>query len=59
MILEISTKRLGRPKIYSLFHKYVFSIMPVIANTLDYKSPQADYDLIRRNLNLQVAMLGE
>ena len=33
--------------------------MPVIANILDYKSPQADYDLIRRNLNLQVAMLGE
>ena len=31
--------------------------MPVIANTLDYKSPQADYDIIRRNLNLQVAML--
>lgn len=55
----MNTKRLNRPKIYSLFHKYVFSIMPVIANSLDFTSPKADYDMIRRNLNLQVAMLGK
>ena len=33
--------------------------MLAIANRFDYKSPEADYDLIRRNLNLQVAMLGK